>query len=450
MIRIVAYYTLTFNSAVLQFFCSIVGLPVSVALLAYNAQHYQPPSHPAQPSAGISGSVYHDMYSCSMLLGDLPSAAQDDTTSSDNHNVSTTDNNNSTMDNRLRSNTAASVCSTGRSRWKESLMRDRAPTMSRSVDKKPLNGRNVFTCLLLLPRYFYMSYSIPLGVLTGDIWTQSFWLVVFFALFNGYFAFLEYFAQLFRKNHSTFFFAGHFIVFVLGSMVIRTILKRTGMRLDANKRGSTSMYFLGEIAGLLYFYTFYRVLFESIHDWSVFFIFQCIHLVSEWIAYPVRASTSAFVLLKQLQERLGRCHSSLRCCLIPDETDFEDWLEFIALDYGVRFVVMVAAAAAIGFLLLVVTFVPWVDNALADDDDNMHAELTYSLLFIGLALVIELLNALIINRMFFAVRRVDVLKKVLHCFEDIRFAVMVLIFATNLFINPVYVWSKDNGFHYSQ
>jgi hypothetical protein len=81
-----------------------------------------------------------------------------------------------------------------------------------------------------------------------------------------------------------------FLVFVGFNNVLRTIIKRIGLRNDLFKQGTTSMFFVAETLGLFFYYIFYRVLFESISAWSVFFTLQIFHLSSEWVLYPLRAS----------------------------------------------------------------------------------------------------------------------------------------------------------------
>jgi hypothetical protein len=65
----------------------------------------------------------------------------------------------------------------------------------------------------------------------------------------------------------------YFFFFIAGSTILRTILKRTSLFFDQLKIGSISMFFIAEIIGVTYYYTFYRVLFNSIRSWSLFFFF---------------------------------------------------------------------------------------------------------------------------------------------------------------------------------
>jgi hypothetical protein len=62
----------------------------------------------------------------------------------------------------------------------------------------------------------------------------------------------------------------YFFFFIAGSTILRTILKRTSLFFDQLKIGSISMFFIAEFIGVTYYY---RVLFNSIRSWSLFFFF---------------------------------------------------------------------------------------------------------------------------------------------------------------------------------
>ena len=59
-----------------------------------------------------------------------------------------------------------------------------------------------------------------------------------------------------------------FLVYVVVCLFLRVIIKRLGMECDKLKMNTTSMFFIGELFCLLYYYVFYRVLFESIPNWG--------------------------------------------------------------------------------------------------------------------------------------------------------------------------------------
>jgi hypothetical protein len=118
------------------------------------------------------------------------------------------------------------------------------------------------------------------------------------------------------------------------------------------------MFFVAEYIGLMFYYCFYRVLFESINSWSLFLIFQLIHLASEWILYPLRGSQMMLPILNLIQYYIPFLN------FVPEGTDYFDWLNFIALDFGVRLVVMISTAVAVLILVLTIDFCPWIHNSL--------------------------------------------------------------------------------------
>jgi hypothetical protein len=62
-----------------------------------------------------------------------------------------------------------------------------------------------------------------------------------------------------------------FLLYVIVCTFLRVIIKRLGMECDKLKMNTTSMFFIAEFFCLMYYYLFYRVLFESIPDWGTFF-----------------------------------------------------------------------------------------------------------------------------------------------------------------------------------
>lgn len=335
-----------------------------------------------------------------------------------------------------------------------------------------------------LPRYFISERRLFAGTVLVDRRQQ--WLVaaVFVLLINGYFYFLIFFTNYFRKHAGTDLIK-LFLVYVLCTTVLRVILKRLGMILDKGKFGTTSLFFIAEFHALTFYYTFYRILFESIDSWGVFLLFQLLHLGSEWILYPCRCSPTIVPLLERIQKNLSDFTSTtLTCCLsggatvlstvlcasccpelilppsqvaassaaivafsplsifVPRDTDAQDWLAFVALDFGIRVVVMVTCA--VGMLLLVLTIDEcyWIDNAL---HQGRHAR-ALSSIYIIISVILELCNAYAMNRIFFVPLKVNVYEKVLNVFNDRRFATISSLTAACLLLIPVYAFTTDNEY----
>lgn len=154
-----------------------------------------------------------------------------------------------------------------------------------------------------LPRFIYRRYNMRSGIVSGDrriVWGLG---VLFIIFFNITYQFLAFFTNYYVDNDI----ANNgnsliplFMAYVCVCHVLRICMKRVGIELDSRKRTAVSIFFLGEMSSLMYYYTFYRVLFASIRSWEIFAIFQVIHLSSEWILYPLRASMWYFRMMENL------------------------------------------------------------------------------------------------------------------------------------------------------
>jgi hypothetical protein len=258
----------------------------------------------------------------------------------------------------------------------------------------------------------------------------------FNVLFNAYYYFLIFFTEYFRDNAiSSYRRVLLFGFYIAVGTVFRTVMKRLGLLIDRGKSQTTSMLFVGEVMCLLFYYTFYRVLFESISLWSEFFFFQAVHLFSEWMLYPFRASHAMYERVRWLEERLG-----LKGTFLPCGLNQQDWLCFIALDFGIRCTVMVATGVGIGLLMIVIAYTPWITNSLKLDQNQLRR----SIEFILLAVVLEIINAVAMNHMFFSKNGMDVISKVSRCFAQRRFFFVACILAAGLLMNPVYAFTTNN------
>ena len=113
-------------------------------------------------------------------------------------------------------------------------------------------------------------------------------------LIGAQYTFLLYFAVLFRSlssngcSDSTL--IGLFFSFVIACTIFRVLIKRVGMECDKLKMNTASMFFLAEFFCLCFYYNFYRVLFESIPNWSTFMALEFCHLFFEWVNGRARGS----------------------------------------------------------------------------------------------------------------------------------------------------------------
>lgn len=90
----------------------------------------------------------------------------------------------------------------------------------------------------------------------------------------------------------------------------------------------------------LFYFTFYRMLFEEFVGWGVFAIVQLVHLTAEWCLYCIRATTTFYNFVKGLPDYLD----PIKALAVMPGFSHRDWQIFLALDFGVRVAVMVFTA----------------------------------------------------------------------------------------------------------
>ena len=115
----------------------------------------------------------------------------------------------------------------------------------------------------------------------------------------------------------------------------------------------------------MYYYIFYRILFESIPNWPTFFVLEFFHLAFEWVCYPLRASDrlNQFITSPQVMNGLLLCNARIvEIVFFPYGLALEDWQYFVAVDFGIRCFVIVASGVAFTLIILCVSFFPWVQN----------------------------------------------------------------------------------------
>eukprot|EP01038_Epipyxis_sp_PR26KG_P015105 gene15105-20323_t len=252
--------------------------------------------------------------------------------------------------------------------------------------------------MFILPRHLYRKLDIDSGHISGDrrwLWACA---SAFNILWIVYYTFLQYFTVYYRNhaNSPESYRIILFLIFIIIGSIIRMMMKRLCMEADRSKQDTLSMFYIGELLCLFFYFTFYRVLFESVTTWSEFLTFQIMHLSAEWLLYPLRASVEFYTLMKRISERTD----SLRWIgLWMNSTGLshKDWMSFVSLDFGIRLVVLLSSAVGIILLLLSIQYIPWVSNSLKEDPIGLEKTIYY----IALAVALELINVFAMNYLFF-------------------------------------------------
>lgn len=494
LVRSIAYLTNTWDETTIHLASAIIGLPFTIVMTSIHAYYHDQPSPPLSEDNAImyqryleatqliAGDTptelcYYDIYNASMVPEDGNRGEEGPSISKGRRLWSTIQ---STVPrpslsqplttiHRPSMMEGGAVINQLHSADSSPGLSDSAPTsssapsdFSKETEALPTSSCSPFSrmgemdggvmmksipsaLLLLLPKFYFQHfYRQSSGFVIHNNLHQAFYIALFFLASNSYFYILMYFLHRFQHSPNTTDLLLTFLIFIALASAMRFLLKRAGMSLDRNKVGSISIFFVAEFLGLMFFYTFYRLVFESVDSWSIFLLIQFFHLLWEWISYPLRASRWLYPYLLYVQSILPI--ASLRYAFVPKDTNYQDWLDFFAVDFGIRVIVMISTGVGISLLLITIQFVPWIDSGLEEERDR---DIWKSVQFILVAVVLEGVNAWAMNVLFFKRQQADVMEKTLRLFQDARFALIVVIIAVNLFINPIYAWTNDNKFHYS-
>lgn len=298
---------------------------------------------------------------------------------------------------------------------------------------------------LYLPRQIYdFIFKVPLGKVKPGINRIWIWFVTtcYVLSVQGFYFFLNFFTDAFRKvpEYDNVQRIKMFILYILVCMFLKTIIKRIGMYLDCLKENTSSLFFLGEIAGLMFYFTFYRVLFESIVIWWEFLIFQVMHIVSEWILYPCRASLFFYQKQTMLLKFLSKFWNSKNNNNTSDDDKtieglgYEDWLDFICLDFGFRVFIELTSGFSMLFYFLLIDYVPWIHYGLKQSSSK---DVGSTALLIAIALVVELISAFLMNKYFFIPKNKNIRKIVDTSFRNPKFGFLAFTFCAMELINPL-------------
>ncbi len=333
--------------------------------------------------------------------------------------------------------------SSWRAAWLRAKGRMNKPKVDNTGQIKSLSTMDIpeessFWTRLYLPRQIYdYILELPVGKVkrnTNRLWL---WFVTtcYIVSVQGFYFFLNFFTIAFRKvpEYDNFQRIKLFILYIIVCMILKTIIKRIGMYLDCMKENTSSLFFLGEIAGLMFYFTFYRVLFESIVVWWEFLLFQVMHILSEWILYPCRASQYFYQKQKAFIEMLPWTEKDTQKDKI-DGLGYEDWLDFICLDFGFRVFIELTSGFSMLFYFLLIDYVPWIHYGLKQTSPN---DVGSTALLIAIALIVELVSAFTMNKYFFIPKNKNIRNIVDNSFRNPKFGFLAFTFCAMELINPL-------------
>lgn len=214
----------------------------------------------------------------------------------------------------------------------------------------------------------------------------------------------------------------------MAALMCKVAMKQLGMLLDTGKIGSCSMFFVAEFMCTLFYFTFYRMLFEQFITWEVFASVQVTHIFFEWFIYCWRGTSAFYGVMESLPDWFP-----LKGLVVMQGLSLRDWQMFLGLDFVMRVIVFLATAPAFVIMMLATVISPWVKSSLKPMDMQSFVLV---LLEIALCVALEVTNAWTMYKLFFMPMNMNLLKYATVSFKNKRFCVICLGLSTCLLINP--------------
>lgn len=218
------------------------------------------------------------------------------------------------------------------------------------------------------------------------------------------------------------------MAFSTAALICKVCMKQLGLILDMGKIGSCSMFFVAEFMCSLFYFTFYRMLFEKFVSWNLFVSVQVTHILFEWFMYCWRASSTYYHVMEQLPDWFV-----LKQLVVMQGLSLRDWQMFLGLDFVIRIIVFLSTAPAFVCMMVVTMVCPWIKSTLKPMDLQLFCLV---MLEIVICVVIEVINSAVMYKAFFQQANLNLLKYATASFKNKRFCVICLGLATCLLINP--------------
>eukprot|EP00658_Telonema_sp_P-2_P078116 TRINITY_DN7238_c0_g1_i5.p1 TRINITY_DN7238_c0_g1~~TRINITY_DN7238_c0_g1_i5.p1 ORF type:complete len:319 (+),score=45.43 TRINITY_DN7238_c0_g1_i5:104-1060(+) len=238
---------------------------------------------------------------------------------------------------------------------------------------------------------------------------------------------------------------GWYAAFYVVCQLLKTAGKRLGVAADRIKFGTFSMYFALEYLLTLFYYTFYRTLFDKISDYRVFIALQALHLLTEWLLFPFKASATCYRWYQSVDEwathrfdsSQNLCHMTLRSLILAPGVRCHRHLQCaVTMELAIRTLCSVSSGIANVAITLLISHGPEYITA---QFKNTTADVTRTVLFVSGALVTELLNLCVMETCFFRPRGLSVIASAsIGLFRQRRYSWNVFFVTTVLLFNIIY------------
>ena len=211
----------------------------------------------------------------------------------------------------------------------------------------------------LLPRYWY-GHSGGAQLSTSSAFGQYATAVLFVIILVVVGNTLENLAESFRNHSAQKSKFVVYIVYTFACIVFKVLIKRIGLLLDAGKVGGLSIFFLAEFLGVMFYFSFYRMLFEDAVSWELFVGMQLFHFGCEWLMYGLRFTKCLYGWLDASPDSF----ISLRTLLMLPGLTYYEWQSCLLFEFCTRVYCAIFSAICYCVLLMTTARTPWVESAL--------------------------------------------------------------------------------------
>jgi len=311
---------------------------------------------------------------------------------------------------------------------------------------------------------FYAVADSRTGIPVLDVYTGAYWLewsakettlfrnpvkqylliFIFCAIFATVYTTLIYFTYNFANvpgSEKPFWYAA----FVIINLLYKAVLKGLGIFIDAGKSGTFSLFFCAELIILMFYYSFYRALFDTLggsaESYFVFVGLQIIHVFHEWVFYPIRATAKYYTKYRSFVKSIGEYKSTILNALFAPLSlklvfSYKDWASFVSLDYGLR------CCAAIFTSITYVTYFTFLRYGWNRDHFNNYNTVdvdnsTYSnfVAYTICSTLVEIINTWVIEIYFLKPRKLMMVARLSRLFSNKNFMIASSLIIGGLFCN---------------
>jgi hypothetical protein len=175
-----------------------------------------------------------------------------------------------------------------------------------------------------------------------------------------------------------------------------------------------------ELVASSYYYLFYRFLFARVENAYLFGGFQLVHLLSEWIIFPLRTTQWYFNVLDRICSAFNLGLRARRLlCAAPFVMSVDDTSCFVCLDFALKTAIAISNSITFTLLLsfgrLGYNSQHYCFGNLSDDQFRL------TLVYTGISIVLEVLSVLLMEFLFWRPRHLSMLHRLFLLYENKRF-----------------------------